>query len=60
MSLKDKLGASTNSKMMNSIVMFTFSVLDRKYPFWPNLVQNIKIVSLSLNLVPRLIRICRI
>ena len=35
-----------------------FSVLDRKYPFWRNLVQKIKIVSLSWNLVPRLIRIC--
>ena len=28
--------------------------------FWPNLVQNVKIVSLSWSLVPRLIRIFRI
>ena len=35
-----------------------FSVSNRKYLFWENLVQNIKIVSLSWNLVPRLIRIC--
>ena len=37
-----------------------FSVSDQKYPFWTNLVQNIKIVSLSWTLVPRLIRIRRI
>ena len=42
------------------MALFTFSALDRKYPFWANLVQKIKIVSLSLNLVPKLIRICRI
>ena len=35
-----------------------FSDLGRKYPFWPYLVQKIKIVSLSWKLVPRLIRIC--
>ena len=35
-----------------------FSVLDRKYLFRENLVENIKIVSLNWNLVPRLIRIC--
>ena len=43
--------------MQNSVVVFSFSVLDRKNPFWANLVQKIKIVSLSWNLVPRLIRI---
>ena len=42
------------------MVIFTFSVFDHRYSFWANLVQKIKIVSLSLNLVPRLIRICRI
>ena len=36
------------------------SVSERKYLFWANLVQNIKIVSLSWDLVPSLIRICRI
>ena len=49
--------------------MFTFTVLDRKYlfwgqiffcfqsgiPFWENLVQKVKIASLSWDLVPRLI-----
>ena len=46
--------------MQNSMIMFTFSVLDRKYSFWANLVQKSKIVSLSWNLVPRLTWICRI
>ena len=34
--------------------------LKKPHPFWVNLVQKIKIVSLNWNLVPRLIRICRI
>ena len=42
------------------MVMFTFFVFNRKYPFWANFVQKIKIVSLRWNLIPRLIRICRI
>ena len=46
--------------MYNSVMVFTFSLLDQKLLFWANLVQKIKIVSLSWNLVPRLIRICRI
>ena len=33
------------------MVMFTFSVLDRKYTFWADLVQKIKIAILSSNLV---------
>ena len=33
------------------MVMFTFFVFDQKCHFWENLVQNIKIVSLRLNLV---------
>ena len=36
-----------------------FSIFDQKFPFWANLVKKIKIVSLSWNLVSRLIRICR-
>ena len=35
--------------------VFTFSVLDRKYSFWGNSVEKIKSVSLSWNLVPKLI-----
>ena len=54
---KPKHGIWINSNMQNSVVVFSFSVLDRKNPFWANLVQKIKIVSLSWNLVPRLIRI---
>ena len=37
-----------------------FSIWDHKYPFWANLVQKIKIVSLIWNLAPSLIGICRI
>ena len=42
------------------MVVFTFSILDGEHPFWANLFQKIKIISLSVNLVPGLIRICRI
>ena len=42
------------------MVMFILSVFDWKYPFWANLVQKVKIISWSWNLVARLIRICRI
>ena len=28
--------------MQNSMVVFTFSVLGRKYPFWANLVEKVK------------------
>ena len=42
----------------NLMVMFPFSVFDWKYPFWANLVQNVKIVHLSEKSVPRLTRIC--
>ena len=38
----------------------TCSVFNWKYPFWVNLVQKLKIISLSRNLVLRLIQICRI
>ena len=42
------------------MVVLTFSVSEWKYPFWANLVQKISIISLSWNLVPTLVRICRI
>ena len=58
--IKLKFGTQTNSNMENSMVVFTFSGLNQKHFFWVNLVQKIKIVSLSWILVPRLIRICRI
>ena len=38
--------------MQNSMVVFPFSVLDQKHTFKADLVQKIKIVSLSWNLVP--------
>ena len=56
--LKLKFGTYANSNMQNSMVMFTFSVYDQKYPSWAILVQKVRIISWSWNLVPRLIRIC--
>ena len=44
---KLKFGSQANSDMKNSKTLFHFSVLDGKYLFWANLVQKIKIVSLS-------------
>ena len=43
---KLKFGALTNSNLHNSIVMFTFSVFDRKYSFRANFIPKFKIVSL--------------
>ena len=57
---KLKFDAYTNSNMQNSMVVFTFLVFDRKCSFWVNLVQKVRIISLSWNLVPTLIRISRI
>ena len=42
------------------MVGLTFFVWDRKYPFWANLVQKIKILNLTSTFESRLIRICRI
>ena len=55
---KLKFGTYTSSNMQNSMAMFIFFVFDRKYLFWANLVQKVKIISWSWNLVARLIRIC--
>ena len=41
-----KYGAQPNQNMQNSVMLFTFFVFDRKYLFWANMVQKIKIVSL--------------
>ena len=46
--------------MQNSMVMFTFSVFDWNCPSWVNLVQKIKVVNLSWNLVPTQIIVLRI
>ena len=43
--------------MQNSIVMFTFSVCERKYPFWVNLVQKIKFASLSRNVKSKVVKV---
>ena len=43
--MKLKFGDQNYLKMQNSMGVFTFSLLDQTYPFWPNLVQKIKIVS---------------
>ena len=55
-----KFPTKTVSNMQNSVMVFTFFVLNGKHSFLENLVQKIRIVSFSLNLVPKLIRICRI
>ena len=57
---KLKYGTYTNSNMQNSMVMLTFSVSEQNTLFLANLVQKIKIVSLSWSFTPRLIPICRI
>ena len=44
--------------MQNSVMLFTFFVFEWKYLFWANLVQKVKIISWSWNLVARLIWIC--
>ena len=36
------------------------SVFDWKYPFWVNLFEKLKTISLSRNFLPRLFQICRI
>ena len=55
-----KFATRTNSNMRNSMIMFTSSVFDHKYPFRLNLVQIFKIVCSKWNLIQRLIWICKI
>ena len=38
--------------------MFGFSVFERKYSIWTILIKKLKILTLSENLVPRVIQIC--
>ena len=40
---KLKFGSQNNSNRQNSMVLFTFSVLDAKQPFWATLVQKLKL-----------------
>ena len=46
--------------LQNSMVIFPFSFFGWKFSFWANLVQNVRIISWSWNLVSMLIRICRV
>ena len=39
--------------MQNSMVMFSFSIFDRKHPLWGNLVQKLKMFSFSWSLLTR-------
>ena len=55
---KTQFNTCSNLSKLNSMVMFIFSILDWKYPFWVNLAQKLKIVCLQWNSNPRLIRIC--
>ena len=54
---KLKFATKIKSNMQNSVVLFTFSVFDRKYFFRANLVQKTKF-HLKLLFVARLIWIC--
>ena len=56
---KLKFGTQNNPNMRNSMLLFTLSVFNREHPFCANLVQKVKIVSLSWNWGASLIRICR-
>ena len=55
-----KFGTQTNLNMQNSMVVFTFSALDQKNPFWGNFVQKSKIACSMCIQIQKLIRICRI
>ena len=54
-----KLGIKTNFNKQNSMMMFTFCVIEHKYPSWANLVQKFKLVCSKSNLIQRLIRISK-
>ena len=54
---KQKFDTYTNSNMQNSMVVFTFSALDRDNFFWQIWSEKVKIVCLSWSLVPKLILI---
>ena len=47
---KLKFGTQTNSNMQNSMVVFTFFILDWKHTFWANLVQKIGTYNQSQNI----------
>ena len=55
---KLKFVTKTNSNMQSSMVIFNFSVFDQKYHFWKNLVQKMKIFSLTLIWVGVFLPLC--
>ena len=57
---KLKFGTQNNSKMQNSMVMFTFPLIDWKYLFSVNLVQKNQNCCFEMKFRPRLNSICRI
>ena len=59
LTVQDQISHLHKFKSLNSIVIFTFSVLDQKYTFWANLVQKLKSICSRGNLVFRLIQVCR-
>ena len=59
--LKTTVDLTFTSQKANPCSLWTAcSVFNWKYLFGVNLVQKLKIISLSWNFVPRLIQICRI
>ena len=57
---KLKFGTKTNSNRQNSMMMFSFSDFDWKYPFMANIVQKNHNCHVSWNFVSWLIRVCKI
>ena len=57
---KLKFGTLTNSNMQNSMVVFYYFCFRPETTFLDKFSPEIKIFRLSWNLIPRLIRICRI
>ena len=45
---KLKFGTITNLNIQNSIMMFTFSFFNQKYPFWADLIQKVKNVNAEI------------
>ena len=42
-----KFSTYTNANMQNSMEMFTFSVLDKEYPFWESFARKTEAVMLD-------------
>ena len=45
---KLKFGTQTNSNKQNSMMVFTFSFLDRKHPFWLTKVNKVRLCLWNL------------